>query len=195
MLTARSHLVDRIRSRLPALLLSLSICGIAPPAADAQQPSQSDVEAVYLFDFGKFIRWPAGADQGSMTLCVAGSASFADALQKTVVNETIGARVLEVRRVIRPADESGCAILFIEAAQHLRSEEFLEAVADKPTLTVSDEPDFLLHGGMIQFQLVERRVRFSVDLDAVNHAHLIMSSELLKVAVSVKGKMPEGGAE
>jgi len=196
MLTARSHLVHRIRSRLPALLVSLSLCGLAPPAADAaQQPSQSDVEAVYLFDFGKFVRWPAGADQGPLTLCVASSASFADSLQKTVVNETIGARVLQVRRVIRPDDETGCAILFIEAAQHLRSEDFLDAVADRPTLTVSDEPDFLSHGGMIQFQLVERRVRFSVDLDAVNHARLTMSSELLKVAVSVKGKMPEGGTE
>lgn len=195
MATARSHLVACRRS-LPALALILVILlGVTPRAAAASQPSQSDVEAVYLFDFGKFIRWPAGSDQGAMTLCVAGSASFADALQKTVANETINARVLQVRRIANRAEESGCAILFIEAAQHLRVEELLEGVADKSTLTVSDLPEFLAQGGMIQFQLVEKRVRFSVNLDAVTRAHLTMSSELLKVAVSVKGKMPEGGAQ
>jgi hypothetical protein len=48
---------------------------------------------------------------------------------------------------------------------------------------------------MVQFQLVEKRVRFSVNLDAVNHVRLTMSSELLKVAMSVKGRAPEGGAQ
>ncbi len=56
-------------------------------------------------------------------------------------------------------------------------------------------PDFLSHGGMIQFQLVEKRVRFSVNLNAVDRSGLAMSSELLKVALSVKGKVPEGGGE
>jgi hypothetical protein len=55
-------------------------------------------------------------------------------------------------------------------------------------------PDFLTQGGMIQFQLVAHRVRFSVNLDAVTRARLTMSSELLKVAFSVKGRTPEGGA-
>src|SRR5579875_351441 len=157
MVTARSHLVTSLRSLSAALAVFacfvFGVPGIAAAAAPSRA-SQSDVEAVYLFDFGKFIRWPAGADQGPMTLCVASSAPFADALQKTVSNETIDARVLQVRRVTGPADESDCAILFIEAAQHLPVGELLQPVADKPTLTVSDMPDFLDRGGMIQFQLV-----------------------------------------
>ena len=163
--------------------------------AAADQPSQSDVEAVYLFDFGKFVRWPAGVDQGPLRICVAGTDAFATALRKTVSNETIGARQLDVRLLMHPGDEAGCAILFVEATEHAHVDELLQAVATKPTLTVSDTPDFLSHGGMIQFQLVEKRVRFSINLNAVNRAHLAMSSELLKVALSVKGKMPEGGAE
>ena len=68
--------------------------------------------------------------------------------------------------------------------------------ADSPSfITVSELPDFLACDGMIQFQLVARRVGFSVNLDAVNRGHLTMSSELLKVAMSVKGRMPEGGAQ
>jgi hypothetical protein len=47
---------------------------------------------------------------------------------------------------------------------------------------------FLDHDGMIQFTLVNNRVRFEVNLDSVQQAGLILSSELLKVASSVKRK-------
>jgi hypothetical protein len=194
MLTLLSHLVSRIRLIPAVACLWFSIFAAAAEAA-VSQPSQSEVEAVYLFDFSKFVRWPAGADQGPMSLCVAGSQSLSAGLERVVGNESIGGRMLEVRSVSRPEDESGCAILFIDATQRNHAVELLQAVADKPTLTVSDLPDFLARGGMIQFQLVEKRVRFSVNLDAVNHGRLTMSSELLKVARSVKGRTPQGGAQ
>jgi hypothetical protein len=47
---------------------------------------------------------------------------------------------------------------------------------------------------MIQFFQVEDHVRFSVNLDAANRNGVGLSSELLKVAVSVKGKPQGGGA-
>jgi hypothetical protein len=194
MQNALSHLVSRIRSIPAVACLSLSLFAAAAEAAAVSQPSQSEVEAVYLFDFGKFVRWPAGAEQGPMSICVAGSPSFSTGLEKIVANENIGGRTIEVRHVSRPEEESGCTILFIDATQREHAEELLQGVADKPTLTVSDLPNFLSRGGMIQFQLVEKRVRFSVNLDAVNRVRLTMSSELLKVAMSVKGRTPEGSA-
>jgi hypothetical protein len=130
-----------------------------------------------------------------MHLCIAGSAPFAAELGKTVANETIHGRTLDVRRVLAPGDESGCAILFIDSSQRPHIDELLKAVADTPTLTVGDLPDFLSRGGMIQFQLIGKRVRFSINLDPVTRNHLVVSSELLKVAVSVTGHAPEGGVQ
>ena len=176
-------------------LMAVMLCRATLIAGAPSQPSQSEVEAVYLFDFGKFVRWPAGSDQGPLRICIAGSESFKAGLNKIVSNENINGRSLEVRRVAGPEDESDCAILFIDASERDRAAELVAGVADRPTLTVSDLPDFLARGGMIQFQMVGNRVRFSVNLDAVNHAHLGMSSELLKVALSVKGKALDGGVQ
>ena len=132
---------------------------------------------------------------GPLHICVAATPSFVTGVQRTIANETIDGRALDVREVSRPEDEAGCAILFIDASQGERSDAFLQAAADKPILTVSDLPDFLARGGMIQFQIVQKRVRFSVSLDAVNRSHLLMSSELLKVAMDVKGHLVGGGAQ
>jgi len=191
---ALSHLVRRTSSLPRVVFLTLCIFLATPEIAAATQPSQADVEEVYLFDFGKFVRWPTGADQGPLHFCVVGSPAFAAGLQKTVASENIDGRPLDVRLVLRVDQEAACAILFIDSTQRAHVDEMLQAVADKPTLTVSDLPDFLSRGGMIQFRLVAKRVRFSVNLDAVNRGHLSMSSELLKVAMSVTGRGPEGGA-
>ena len=79
-------------------------------------------------------------------------------------------------------DTDGCAILFVDVNQRSRENELMTAVEGKPTLTVSDAPGFLERGGMIQFQVVHSRVRFAVNLTALNHGSLSVSSELLKVA-------------
>lgn len=164
-------------------------------SAAADMPSQQEVEAVYLFDFGKFVRWPAPGTQGSMRICVAAAPSFSTSMEKTVSGEQIDGRSLEVRHVSRPDEADACAILFIDATQRANEQELLQAVEGKPTLTVSDAPGFLERGGMVQFQMVHSRVRFAVNLTAVNHASLSMSSELLKVAIRVQGSASAGGAQ
>ncbi|HXS12497.1 MAG TPA: YfiR family protein [Acidobacteriaceae bacterium] len=130
-----------------------------------------------------------------MSLCVADSASFSAGLEKVAAHENVNRRTPDVHRAEHAEDESGRAILFMDATQRCHAEELLQAVAGKSAPTVSALPDFLARDGIIQFQLVARRVGFSVNLDAVNRRHLIISSELLKVAMSVKSRMPEGGAQ
>jgi len=52
---------------------------------------------------------------------------------------------------------------------------------------------FTSNGGMIQFVLREKKVRFEVNLTAAEKAGLTLSSQLLKVATDVKKTPPGGG--
>jgi hypothetical protein len=79
--------------------------------------------------------------------------------------------------------------------ERAREDSFLAAAQGKPILTVGEGPDFLAHGGMIQFLLVGDHVRFAVNLEAVIRHRIVLSSELLKVAVTVTGNPGTGGAK
>jgi hypothetical protein len=168
-----------------------------PTEAHAQAPplSQYDVQAVYLFDFAKFVRWPAGTEHETITICVSGVKTYTDILTKVIAGEQIEGRPLAVRAVQNPEDIAGCNIVFIGVAARDRLDSLLAATAGKPILTVSDVPGFLDRGGMIQFQIIANRVRFSVDLRPVARSGISLNSELLKVAVSVNGKPIGGGAQ
>jgi len=79
-----------------------------------------------------------------------------------------------------------CRILFVSSAETGLLERMIEAVSKQGVLTVSDMPQFVNRGGMIQFVTDDKRVRFEVNLTAAQRAGLTLSSELLKVATVVR---------
>ena len=57
-------------------------------------------------------------------------------------------------------------------------------------LTVTETDGALTHGSMINFVLVERRVRFEIALDSAEKSGLKLSSRLLAVAQQVQKGRP-----
>lgn len=182
------------RARL--LLAGLAVfCVIASGAVEAQKLSRDDVEAAYLYNFGKFVRWPESTLQRPMLVCVAGQDPLGQTLDRVVEGERINGRQLVERNLDGPDGVGDCSILFIGTTEHARAESFLTAAEGKPILTVGDAPDFLAQGGMIEFVQVADHVRFSVNLDACERHRVALSSELLKVAVTVTGRHETGGPQ
>jgi YfiR/HmsC-like len=166
----------------------LSSCILLPfaQAAPDNKPTQYEVEAAYLFDFGKFIAWPGAHSDAPFVICVLGQDPFGPILDRTVLGEKLNGRQVQDRRITRPQDATGCSILYISSSESGRLSKILSTVQEAPVLTVSDILDFVQQGGMIQFVLRDGRVRFEVNLAPTQKNGLSMSSELLKVAVEVR---------
>ena len=158
------------------------------PAAHAQDAYREyDVKAAFLYNFVKFVEWPAAAfrdDRSPVEICVYGTDPFGQALDGVVNGETVGARGLSIRRPASFAAFEGCHVLFIAASERERTSEVLAAVAGRPVLTVADSDGFLQAGGMINFVLDEGRVRFRINQPAAERVRLTISSKLLRLATS-----------
>jgi len=184
----------RILSRL-ALILAGCAGFSSWAAAQEPKPQEYQVKAVYLYNFGRFIDWPAGAAKDEpFAICVLGADPFGPALDDTVAGETIGDRKLVARRIANPRDAAGCRILFISSSEAAHVRDILEPLEKSGVLTVSDMTGFTNNGGMIQFVLRENKVRFEVNLTAAEKAGLIFSSQLLKVAADVRREPDDNGA-
>jgi hypothetical protein len=156
------------------------------------RPSEDDVKAAYLFNFGKFVREPQTTVQATdFVICVLGRDAILPVLERITVHEHIDERAVEVRRYDKAAEARGCAIVYLGRSEAARIDQDLAALQGANALTVGDDPQFLSHGGMLQFVLQDNRVRFAVNLEAVGRSDLHLSSELLRVAASVSGQ-PHG---
>jgi hypothetical protein len=190
----RQSFVWLARAILGPLLLVAASAGWQA-GADSAAPSQYDSEAAYLCNFGKFTHWPAEARRRPMYICILGKDPFGHTIDDIASGEKIDGRPVLIDRLADDAGAQGCSILFLGTANSDSAvDRVIAAVAGQPVLTVSDSLGFLDRGGEIQFILEDGRVRFEVNLNAVNRNRLTLESELLKVAVKVIGEPGLGSA-
>src|SRR6266850_6998591 len=178
-----------------ALAVALVLVGASCLNAQQSKPTEYQVKAAYLYNFGRFVKWPPGLAAGkgdSFPVCVLGRDPFGPILDSTLGGETLDDKPVALRRISKPQEAGECRILFISSTEEKRLKEILVALDESGVLTVSDMPGFTRRGGMIQFVLEGDKVRFEINLASAESARLVLSSELLKVAAAVR-RSPRSG--
>jgi len=188
----RGHGRSRTRGSrrwLMAWAIVWAVIAVPCPRAQTSRPTDYDVKAVYLYNFGRFVEWPShltATKTEPFTICVLGQDPFGSALDATLAGETIAGKSVTTKRISIPQKSDDCQILFVSSAEEPRLVKIMETLDKEAILTVSDMPEFSQRGGMIQFEREGKKVRFEVNLVAVQRAGLALSSELLKVATTVR---------
>jgi hypothetical protein len=172
--------------RIAALLLMVFALTLGLPweSARAQVPD-TQIKAAFLLNFAKYAQWPETSlapSDAPLKLCILGRDPFGEALRPV----PIGGRPLSVERGVADDALKSCHIAYIAESEDRRLPRILALLRGKPVLTVSDIDGFAENGGMIELVLADGRVRFDINLAAANASQLRLSSQLLKLARSVR---------
>jgi hypothetical protein len=181
------------------LVLSLVVAAVAPPGAQAQDGHrlETDVKATFVFQFSRYAEWPAATmavpRQVPFKVCTVSDGAFDRSLDKVLEGEMVAGRPMI--RVIpeSPHDARGCHILYIGDIEPERVKSLLAGVDRQPVLTVGETPDFLTWGGQIRLVRDGTRIRFDINLTAARQNHIVLRSQLLRIARKVfddGGRMP-----
>jgi hypothetical protein len=171
------------------------LCAAAPAwfaaAQDLPTPAEpyavTEVKAAFLYHFGTYVQWPEEmTTSAAMTIAVLGDAEVAAELARLLPGREIQGRPARVRRLRGIEELAGEEVLYIGPAENERLTEILAHVGERPTLVVTDAPDGLAAGGMINFRLVDDRVRFEIAVRPAERAGLTLSSRLLGAAERVE---------
>lgn len=159
----------------------------APPAGANQ------FKAVFLLNFVQFVEWPTNihsAANSPIIIGIAGQDPFGPLLEEVLKDEKIGGHPLVPQR-FKPEDDPGaCQVLFISASESGRFQTWLEKVKGRPVLTVSDLEGFAQQGGMINFVIEGKKLRFQINPSQAAQAGLKISSKLLRLALVVEHEAP-----
>lgn len=153
----------------------------------AQETStvEYQLKAAFLFNFAKFVDWPPGAfpaPDAPINLCVIGHDPFGPALDELLRGKTINNRPLVPHRIANASELKGCHLVFISLQDEKQLPEILLALKGASSLLVGEAPDFTERGGAIQFFIENNKLRFAINVDAVQRAHLQASAKLLALA-------------
>jgi len=177
------------------ILCTLFICclGFTGLSARGQIAQEYDLKAAFLCKFPLFVKWPTNAfpdPETPITIGVLGKDPFGENFYHIVRKESVQKRNLVVEKfgaveeVIKRADEGGktCHILFVSKSESGKMTRILTVLKGRHILTVGESDSFCQNGGIIQFVIVEDKVRFIVNQDAAKVADLKLSATLLDLA-------------
>jgi YfiR/HmsC-like len=175
-----------------ALLLALGAGGVtaAEPSAPAVQASREyDLKAALLFNFTRFVEWPArafGRPEAPVVIGILGQDPFGRVLDEMVNNEKCAGRPIVVARFSNVAAVRDCHLLFIGAGERGNMLRIAAALRGRPILTVGDFDGFTAAGGMIRLQKNPAdKIQLRINLNAIKAADLSISAKLLRVAEAV----------
>ncbi|MFZ0318004.1 MAG: YfiR family protein, partial [Candidatus Sulfotelmatobacter sp.] len=109
------------------LLWATAIALYSPSGVHAQEPTEYQVKATYLYNFSQFVQWPTHSIPGSNSfdICVLGQDPFGSALNAILANETIAGKRVAAKSIPTPQDALNCRVLFISSSESGRVKEIL----------------------------------------------------------------------
>jgi hypothetical protein len=181
--------IDAIQgSRILALLPRLAwlsgalavLCSAG--AATADPASEAAVKAAFVYNFAKFVEWPAGAsaEPGSeVRICTAGLDAELASSVAALAGKSVQARIVSIKSDVKLAEMDACQLLMLGTTGRALAES---ARGKAGLLTVSDVKGFAAAGGIIELFVEDGKMRFEINTHAAQHASLRISSQLLKLA-------------
>lgn len=178
-----------------AMVALVVLAAVPVRGQNGGEPSAPErrVKAAFLYKFLGYTEFPASAFADAaapVVIGVIGADELAAELARIVVGRTVQSRSMVVK-VLREGDAAdGVHLLFVGGNDASRVRAVLKALAPGPVLVVSEADDGLQQGSVINFRVVDARVRFDVSLEAAERNSVKLSSRLLSVANHVQKGAP-----
>jgi len=174
------------RPAIPLLALAWLTVSIVAAARDSVT-LEYQVKAAFLFNFGKFVNWPAAVFSDSnapLVIGVLGSNPFHDDLKDMIAGKSLEGHPVVFRQFTAPEAVRNCNILFVSQSAQKYAPAIFAALRGAKVLTVTENlPHFARSGFAINFVLAQDNIRFEINSPAVAQAGLAISSKLMSLAL------------
>ncbi len=195
------------------IVLILVLFGTPIPAgaeSDSAPGREYQIKAAFLYNFIKFVDWPKEkmADSNEpIIIGIIGSKNFIKAFEpiihKKIKNRNISIKYFKGYEKLKKSQESQederqwnqkmeslktCHVLMFCICYSVRikdTSQIIKALKGSPVLTVGETAGFLEPGGIINFLMEDKKVRFEINVTAAKKNKLRISSKLLRLAKRV----------
>ena len=171
----------------------------------AAENKEYQIKAAFLYNFIKFVDWPKKKNEDSnepITIGIIGKDPFGDAFEP-LKNKQVKDRQVVIKRFkaleeLEKAGEEGkteldkqietirkCYLLFICSSEEKNLGRIINSVKEHNVLTVGEMSGFVEAGGIVNFLVEEKKIRFEINAVAATRAGLKIRSKLLRLAKRV----------
>ena len=156
--------------------------------ARAAAVSEVKLKAAFLYNFTKFVEWPAerfANDSEPIVIGLIADEAMRAEIATIITNRLVNGRTLIVRPGASVADMQASHILFVSSDEQVHYKAMHNRALLTAVLMVGEGEGCRPSGGGICFVQQGEKLRFEINIDTVERAHLKIGAQLQKLAIAV----------
>lgn len=179
------------RLALSILVAVVSSAGLPTRSwADNAAAREYALKAAFLYNFLRFVEWPADPPVQPV-VCVVGDGEASAAVERALAGKQVEGRLVGVQVLTSSASLEPCTLVFVPEGSREAWPPLRERLGCRPVLTVGESARFLADGGTVSLFAETNRLRFDVNRAGTSCSGLRFSSKVLSLARTVDGRTGE----
>ncbi len=151
----------------------------------AQERSIEDIHSMMVFNFIKYVQWPAQDKSNEFIIGVVGNDEVFNKLSTWYGGKPNGTKTYVIKKFASANEVTDCQLVYIDKSKSNDFEAIEVKLKGKNTLVVTNKNGLGAKGSCINFKTVEDKLRFELNKNAIEAANLKVSSSLIAMAILI----------
>ena len=164
------------------VLLFLTLALSATATAYAQM---AKVQAGFIYNFTNYLNWEADDLGETFIIGIFGNTNTTDALHAIEGSRTIKNKPVVIRTYSSIGEVGKCHILYLPKDRASSLDLIIAKVGSNATLIISEKEGLAALGAGISFKVVEGKVTFDINPEAIKRQRITVQQKLVALAKKV----------
>lgn len=143
----------------------------------------SNARALFIYNFLSHIQWPEESLGTNFILGVIGNTTTYDYLLKYTEQRKIGKRGIEVKKYHSANEVNNCQVLLVAQNKNNEMPSIKQKLNGKSCLIVGEKAGSTKDGAVIDFNIINGRLRYRIDENNAKNHNLFIGSSLLQMSL------------
>ncbi|MCI5057488.1 MAG: YfiR family protein [Flavobacteriales bacterium] len=167
------------------ILLLICISPFVEGHAQGQFNTTARIQAMFVYNFTKYIEWPSDYKQGNFVIGVIGISPVLSELEKMAKTKKAVNQPIEVKRFSKVSEIEKCHMLIVSNNNAGNLSACLDKVRNYSTLVITEREGLARQGSGINFIIKDSKQKFELNKNNVTKKDLKVSKSLESLAILV----------
>lgn len=149
------------------------------------QAQNEKFKALFMFNFTKYVEWPAAMKTGNFVVGVLGNSPISDELKVIASKQKVGSQTMVIKVFNNVNDIEGCNMLYIPANKSDLLADVMAKSSGKSMLIITDKGGLAAKGACINFVLDGSKLRYEISKSNLDTRGLGANSSLFSLGIPV----------
>ncbi len=150
------------------------------------QAQNEKFKALFIYNFTKYLDWPAGFSQGDFVIGILGSTAIEDELKIIAQKKQVGNMTIVISHFNTPESVTKCHLLFIPSSKSDNLGTITGKFGKTASIIITDEQGLAQKGSDINFVVKEGKQNFEINKTNILGKGLKIDPALLNLGIVIQ---------